>query len=108
MKFEMHGFDELQRKLEDLQQRIARLQGEHKVPFDKLFPPEFMRRYTKHASIQTMFAASRWKVETQDDFAAIPDDERDAFIRRETQFGSWKEMMGKAVEDYVGRELGLK
>jgi len=108
VKFEMHGFDELQRKLEDLQRRMERLQGKRKVPLDTLFPPEFMKRYTKHAGIQDMFTASPWKVETQGDLAAIPDDEWDAFVRQETQFPSWKEMMGKAVGEYVRGELGLK
>ena len=109
MKFEMRmdGLDELQQKLEEMKRRTEQLDGE-KVSFDKLFPPEFMTQYTNHASIQSMIAASRWKVESQDDFAAIPDDEWDAYVRQETKFGSWKEMQEKAVAEHVGRELGLK
>jgi hypothetical protein len=86
MKFEieMRGFDELRRKYEDLQRQAAGLQGRHKAPLDKLFPPQFMRRYTMRGSFQAMLAESRWKVATPEDFAAIPDDEWDAFVRQET------------------------
>ncbi len=108
MSIRFDGFDELKRKLEGLARRVERLGGERELAFKELFPPSFMRSYTKFGTIEEMLTASPWKVESQEDFKAIPDAEWDEFVRQATRFQSWEKMLGQAVEEYVGRELGLK
>ena len=43
MKFEIKGLDEFKRKLDDLERRAKEVEGEHSVPFEELFPPNFMK-----------------------------------------------------------------
>ena len=80
MGVRLEGFDEMRRKLHDLANRAERLDGEQKVRFEDLFPTDFIRRFTDFLTLDKMFAASGFKVESAEDFEKIPDDAWDAFI----------------------------
>ena len=106
-KFEMSGFDELERKLQQLAENAEAMDGEHPVPLFEFLPPAFMAEHTDFATIDEMFEASGFTVETPEDFAAIPDAEWDAFIARRTRFSDWRTMQEKAAADWISREIGL-
>jgi len=108
VKVELKGFDEVQRKLRDLQARGRALHGSHRIPVGELLGPDFMRRHTRFASFDAMVAASGFKVESAEDFAAIPDADWDAFIRGATRFAGWQTMLGAAGQEWAARRLGLK
>jgi hypothetical protein len=67
-----------------------------------------MRRYTDFPTIEAMTDASGFKIESQEDFEAIPDAEWDVFVRSRTRFSTWKEMQAKAGEEYVVRRLNIE
>ena len=100
-------FDDAIRKLRDLQRRAERLDGEHSVSLNDLFHDEFILRNTDFDSIEAMVQASGFKVETSEDFEAIPDEQWDIFVRERTRFTSWEEMKGAAVQEWAARQLGF-
>jgi hypothetical protein len=51
--------------------------------------------------------ASPFKVETKEDFEAIPDDEWNTYIASNTSFESWEEMQHQAAGEYVAKQIGL-
>jgi hypothetical protein len=102
------SFDNAFRKLTDLQRRMAALDGEHAVRFDELFNDEFMLRNTDFDSVAAMFAASGYKIESADDFKAIPDEPWDDFIRNRTRFASWQEMKEAAAKAWASRQMGFE
>lgn len=104
MKFD---FGDFERKIRDLQRRAEELDGTHEIPFSELFGPAFLRKHTDFSSLDEMMAASGFKVETPEDFAAIPDAEWERFITSRTRFHSWEEMQKRAVEEWGARKLGL-
>lgn len=106
MGIKITGLDEFQRKLERLSRNAQNVSGP--VTFDDLFPPEFMRRYTDFPTIQAMADASGFKIESQQDFEAIPDADWDAFVRSRSRFQTWQDMQAKAGEERVVRRLNLK
>jgi len=106
MGIEITGLDEIRRKLEKLQHRVANLNGP--VSFDDLFPPEFMRRYTDFLTMDDMIKASGHEVKTAADFEAIPDDEWDNLVNERTRFKDWSEMKNKAAGEYAERRLNLE
>ena len=55
-----------------------------------------------------MYEASGFKIETEEDFAAVPDDEWDSFIRSISSFPDWQSMLDKAGKEWVTKKLGLK
>lgn len=94
--------------IDDLIGNLERLDGTRSVPFDQLFPRPFMHRYTNFGSIEEMLEKSGFKVETMEDFAAIPDEEWDRYVNENTRFSSWDEMQERAVEEYTLKELGFR
>jgi len=54
-----------------------------------------------------MFEASGYKIETQEDFNVIPDKEWDEFIKNNTEYTSWEEMLHAASAVWIKKKLGL-
>lgn len=106
MPIKITGLDEFRRKLDRLSRNAQNANGP--AAFDDLFPPEFMRRHTDFTTIQAMADASGFKIESQEDFEAIPEPEWDAFIRERTRFATWQDMMAEAGREYVVRRLNIE
>jgi hypothetical protein len=107
MSVTIDGLDSVLRGLEDLKRRAESLHGEHEVKIGDLLTPDFIQRFTDFMNVDEMFAASGFKLESQKDLEAIPQDLLDAFIRERTLFGCWSEMMQKATEEWTAKKLGL-
>jgi hypothetical protein len=103
--FEIRGLDEAMRQLKRLEDNTRALSGRHDIRSSDLFPPAFMRQYTKVASFEALLEASGLKVESQIDFEAIPDAEWEKAIQAHTSFSSWREMQEKAGVEYAERKL---
>jgi hypothetical protein len=108
MSIKIEGLEQLIANLEDLQAKAHELDGTHQIPADELFSSQFMRRHTRFCSFGEMVAASGFKVESTEDFAAIPDQDWDQFIRQETSFPNWAAMQEAAGEEWVARKMGLR
>jgi hypothetical protein len=106
MAIKISGLNEFRQKLDRLSRNAQNINGP--VAFDDLFPPEFMRRHTDFTTIQTMAEVSGFKIESQEDFEAIPEAEWDAFVRERTRFATWQEMMAEAGREYVIRRLNIE
>ena len=106
-KFEMKGLDSFRRRLDDLGRRARNLNGAHEVPLVELFPPEFVRSHSTFDSFENLLEASGFKVESQQDLEAIPDDEWDVFIASHTTFLNWHEMLQAATAQWAKVRLGF-
>lgn len=105
--FKIEGLDELQKKLDDLAKKAEAIDGQHSVPVSELLTDSFVSQHTSFSSAEEMFKASGFKVETQEDFAAIPDAEWDNYIRSISSFDGWQSMLGAAGEQWAKWQLGL-
>jgi hypothetical protein len=102
------GVSKMKRRLEELRRNAEALDGTHHIPLTELFPVSFLVKNTEFDSLESMFEASGFAVESQEDFEDIPDDEWDSFIREHTHFPSWEEMLSAAVQQWAVRKLGLR
>lgn len=91
--------------LKKLQNNLESLGQTQQVPLKELMNVEFMRKHTSYGSVQEMFDASGFKIESAEDFKAIPDDEWEFFIIRSTKFSSWREMQVIAAKDWMAKKL---
>ena len=66
-----------------------------------------MAAHTDFGTFEAMFEASGFTFESPEDFATIPDAERDAFIASVTRFPDWKTMQEKAAVDWMARGIRL-
>jgi len=72
------------------------------VGFDELFNDLFMQKYTKFQSAKEFQDTSPMELSspTPDDFKNYDVDKLDEFIKENTSFSSWIEMLKKASEEY--------
>lgn len=100
------GLDEAMRKLDELAKKAEAMNGQN-IPISDLLTPAFLSCHTPFSSADEMFEASGFKIETQEDFAAVPDDEWSAFIRSVSSFGDWQAMLDAAGKNWATQQLGL-
>ena len=105
--FKIEGLDELQNKLHDLARKTEELDGQHNIPVSEILTDSFISQNSSFSSADKMFEASRFKIETQEDFAAIPDNDWNNYIRSVSSFDSWQSMLKAAGLEWAKRKLGL-
>lgn len=103
----IHGFDELGKTLSTIADNARELEGTHNVSLDDLLTPEFVARNTRFADADALFNAGGFSTSSQEEFEAIPEETLDAFIRTESPFYSWQDMLSAAGGEWAARKLGL-
>ena len=91
--------------LDRLIKNAKELDGKHQVKMIDVLNPEFVSAHSKFDDLESLFAASGFKIDGPDDFAAIPDDQWDAFITANTDFDNWAEMQKAGHLQYVSSRL---
>lgn len=107
MGIEFRGLDQVKKKLNDIKERAEELNGNHTVSFSELFNHEFMAEYSQYQSMQELMDKSGFTINNQEDFAAIPDDQWDEYIRKVTKFENWKEMQQTAASKWAAKKMGV-
>ncbi|MBD8669789.1 hypothetical protein OQ519_25060 [Pseudomonas lurida] len=92
------GLDQLLKNAKDLE-------GTHQVKLTDTLNPEFVSSHSRFSDLEALFAASGFKIDSLEDFAAIPDDEWDKFISENTDFTSWEEMQRSGGTAYMKARL---
>jgi len=105
VSFEIKGLEEFQKQLDTFIKKVERLDGPHQIPIADLLSPSFMTGCSRFGSLDEMIQASGFKVESEDDFKAIPDAEWDAFIRENTSFSGWREMLEGGAAEWAKKQL---
>jgi len=91
--------------IEKLQKNMSELSKKTEIKLTELMSPSFISSCSKFESIEALFDASGFTVESPADFTAIPDEEWEEFIVGNTSFSSWIVMQHKAMEDYIKKLL---
>ncbi|HFX6308340.1 hypothetical protein [Acinetobacter pittii] len=96
--------------LEKLADNLKNLGGEQKVSLGTLFNEGFIQTHTDFENIDDLFEKAGFKVETEEDFAAIPQEDIDAFVQEHTKFDSFTDMQQKAAAEHVRKQIfkGIK
>ena len=91
--------------LKQLQNNLAEISRTTKVRLADMMPPQFISNCSKFVSLEYLFEESGFKIESQEDFAAIPDDAWDAFIKGNTTYENWSEMQKAAHTEYGAKHF---
>ncbi|WP_394179576.1 hypothetical protein [Marinomonas posidonica] len=89
----------------NLQKNIGELSKKTEIKLTELMSPSFVSGCSKFNTIEDLFDASGFTIESPADFSAIPDEEWEKFIVENTSFSSWNEMQHKALEHYTKQQL---
>jgi hypothetical protein len=103
MTFKIEGFDDFQKKIEELKEKAQEMGGTCQLA--ELLSPEFMASCSAFSSMEELFDASGFKVKTQEDFAAIPESDWEWFIQQNTSYTSWAEMQQAAAAIWMKKKL---
>jgi hypothetical protein len=98
--FEMHGFDELKKKLEEASKTSDT------VLFSELFTEPFMKKHSKFSDFEDLVKFGGYSTDA-DEFKKISNDEFDKFIKANTDFDSWKGMQQSAANEWTAKMLGF-
>ncbi|OOE81419.1 hypothetical protein BZG72_11170 [Salinivibrio sp. PR6] len=107
MSVKITGMDSLQKKLKKMADGARELDGQHQVAIPDLLTESFLAKHTKFTNAQELFDNSGFKIDSPEDFKAIPDDEWDQYISSVSSFESWNEMLQSATAEYAKRKMGL-
>ena len=99
----VRGLEELQRKLGNLAKNVTALNGEHEIPVTELLTPEFLLRNTRFTSLEGLLERGG----LTGGFEAVSKEGRDTFIRANSSFTGWDDMIRAAAEIWVKKKLGL-
>lgn len=91
--------------LKKLVQNAKKLDGQHDVQLGVIFNEGFIQSHTKFSSIDDLFEKAGFKVESKEDFDAIPQEDIDSFVRDNTNFEDFNEMYKSATTEYVKKQL---
>ena len=101
------GFDEFEKKLQDITKNAEELKEVKRVTFSELFPDEFVTRNTQCSSLSDLLNNSGFSIKTDEDVAAVPDDKWDDYIRSISEFDCWEKFLAAATEEWTVKRLGL-
>jgi hypothetical protein len=95
--------DDLMRQVKAAADRIS-----GRVSLPDLMNPDFMRRHTKYSSLDEMVAdceLGRENLSRGEPRAILESQEWDQFVRDNSAFASWPQMMEAAISAHVDRAL---
>lgn len=93
--------------LDELEKRAKELDGNREVRLSELLTPKFISENSNFQDLDELFEASDFEIESKEDLEAIPDQEWNDFISKNTKFSSWEDMQKEAIIAYTKRQLGL-
>lgn len=105
MSDDIGDFSELESNLEKLAERAERLEGEHDLPLEVLFTPEFLDAHSDFTDVEDFFDNSSWDPETTEELEEIPDEELDEYVYEHTSFNNLNSMLNEAGEQWALRQL---
>lgn len=96
--------------LKKLAKNAEAMKGTQEIKLPELMNNSFISQCSQFSSLDELIDASGFKVESKEDFEAIPDKEWDDFIKKNTSYENWQEMQKAAGSEYAKEQLfkGIK
>lgn len=92
--------------LKKISKNIKKLEGENTINLNELFSSDFLIENSCFSSFDEMIEEFGINFENQEDFNNISESEEwENFIVSNTNFGSYEEMLNKAVNDFVIKNI---
>ena len=96
--------------LNKLSENLKNIEAEQTVPLTDILTDSFIQKKTPFLNLTDLFDKAGFKVETNEDLEAIPDEIIDKFIQANSEYKSFQEMLGSAGKEYMSNIIfkGLK
>lgn len=97
--------DDFSKQMSDMANRVKNFEGKHETSFGEVLTDNFMQRYTDFQNVSVFFDAVG--IKTTDDFDTYPDDKLNAFVSLHSRFSTFQQMLDKATDEYISRQIGF-
>lgn len=104
MGFEFKGMDKLTKQLKQVEKQ-AKEAVDGEVKLDQLFTEKFMSENTKVNNMQEFIDASPLSEESIEDVEQFNTPEMDEFVKNQTKFDSWSDILQAASNNHVADML---
>lgn len=96
--------------LKKLSANLKKVKSNPSVPLTDILTDSFIQKKTPFLNLADLFDKAGFKVESNADLEAIPDEIIDKFIQDNSEFKSFQEMLGAAGKEYMSNIIfkGLK
>lgn len=92
-------------KLKKMERDVKKLSKPQSIQITELFTDSFLAKNTKFNNFVEFEQSEIFtKYKTIEE---IPDVEMDEFIKRNSKFDSWEDILGTATEEYIAKKLGF-
>lgn len=100
----INGFDEFEKSLQNVVDTVESINGVE-IDLNDLLSPSFMSRHSNFSSFSEFMEAGNFHYENAEEFEAIPDESLDAFVKSQTDFETWEDMLSEAATEHVSSML---
>lgn len=107
MNIKVTGIDEMKNKLDELSTKVQAVSGAHSYSLADLLNDELMKKNTSFNTVDSFFKQGGFDVSSNEAFKAIDDAGLDAWVKKETNFENWKEMLQTASEEYIKNQIKI-
>jgi len=91
--------------LDKLKKNLGELGDTNKVALVDLLSKEFLSSCSSFSSFEEFLNATGFKIESSEDFEAIPQQDMDQFVSKNTSYSTWAELLQAAAVEYAKRQL---
>lgn len=93
------------RQISNLKKNLEEIGSTTQLTFGEMFNPEFLSKCSSFTSVEDLFEKSGFHVKSAEDFKAIPNDEWESFIAKNTSYESWSDMQRDAASEAISKRL---
>ena len=106
-KIKVKGVDEMISKLDDLSKKVKNVSGKHSISLSVLLSPDFIKKNTKFQDVDEFFEKGGFSFKNSKEFEKIDEAKLDGWVKSNSKFNSWKEMLESASAEHVKDQIGL-
>lgn len=89
--------------LKKLEKNLKSVDGTHNYELQEILNPTFISKVSKYSNVEDFLGACG--IKTADDFKAFPQDKFDDFVKENTKFKNWEEMITEASQELIAKKL---
>lgn len=104
-KLDSSGYSDLSSFFEDAIKKAEALEEKRSYPLSEILNSPFMNQHTKFSSLEEFIEKSGFDFSSEESLDAIPSEALDAFVRQNSEFGSWEEMLGDALSELMRSKI---
>jgi len=104
-KLDTYGFSDFSSFFEEAIEKAEAVEEKRTYSLVEILNDRFMNKHTKFSSLEEFIEKSGFDFSSEESLDAISSEALDAFVRQNSEFGSWEEMLGDALSELMRSKI---